>query len=482
MNLAAALADAVRSAIPIADAVILWYFLALNSVYAILLLLSIPELWEHWQVSDDEQLQRLLGSGALPPLSILAPAYNEELTIVASTLSFLTLHYPRHEVIIINDGSPDATLARLVQEYDLYPVPPTVEAVIATKPVRGYYRSRRFAKLFVIDKENGGKADSLNAGINASRYPYVLAVDADTLIEPDALHRLTRPLRLGRRVAAVGGTIRIVNACTIAFGRVTKAAVPGTWLPGIQTVEYLRAFLFGRLGWNRLGGNLIISGAFGLFNRHYLSEIGGYRTSTVGEDMDLVVRLRRYLYDTGNPDTIEFIPDPVAWTEVPSTLTVLGRQRERWHRGLIDILFENRGLLFNPRYGTVGLLAYPYFVFGEMLAPVIELLGYLLLVVGFALGNLNFRFAPLFLLCAIAYGTLLSFWAIVLEEFTFRRYPRRMDLIRLITFASVEAFGYRQLMAWYRLKAFWKWLRADHSWGAMQRHGFAAGAPRAGVK
>jgi len=476
MTLGGALSHFVREAIPIADHVILWYFLALNSVYGILLLLSIPELWEHWQVSDDEQLRHVLGSGALPPLSILAPAYNEELTIVASTLSFLTLQYPRHEVIVINDGSPDGTLEQLIREYDLYPVPPTVEAVIATKPVRGYYRSRRFAKLFVIDKENGGKADSLNAGINASRYPYVLAVDADTLIEPDALQRLTRPLRLGRRVAAVGGTIRIVNACTVEFGRVTKAEVPRTWLPGVQTVEYLRAFLFGRLGWNRLGGNLIISGAFGLFNRHFLGEIGGYRTSTVGEDMDLVVRLRRYLYDTKKPDTIEFIPDPVAWTEVPSTMKVLGRQRERWHRGLIDILFQNRDLLFNPKYGTVGWLAYPYFVFGEMLAPLVELLGYVLLVAGLFLQNVNLRFAPLFLLCAIAYGTLLSFWAIVLEEFTFRRYPRRMDLIRLLMFACVESFGYRQMMAWYRLKAFWKFLRADHSWGAMQRQGFAASA------
>lgn len=481
MNVVAAIADVMRAAIPFADALILWYFLGLNTVYAVLLLLSIPELWEHWQVSDDEQLRHLLGSGALPPLSILAPAYNEEMTIVDSTLSFLTLQYPRHEVIVINDGSPDGTLRRLVEAYDLYPVPPTVEKVIATKPVRGYYRSRRFAKLFVIDKENGGKADSLNAGINASRYPYVLAVDADTLIEPDALQRLTRPLRLGRRVAAVGGTIRIVNACTIEFGRVVKAAVPSGWLPGVQTVEYLRAFLFGRLGWNRLGGNLIISGAFGLFNRHYVSDIGGYRTSTVGEDMDLVVRLRRYLYDTGKPDTIEFIPDPVAWTEVPTTLKVLGRQRERWHRGLIDILYQNKDLLFNPKYGTTGLLAYPYFVFGEMISPLVEALGYVLLVVGLLLGNVNPSFAPLFLLCAVAYGTLLSFWAIVLEEFTFRRYPRRRDLLRMLKFACVEAFGYRQAMAWFRLKAFWKFLRADQTWGAMQRRGFSA-APSAPPK
>ena len=466
--------SAIETLLHAGDALILVYFVALNSFYALLVLLAIPEIWRHWHIADDEMMGGLLGSDAMPPLSILAPAYNEALTINASTLSFLTLQYPRHEVIVVNDGSRDDTLAELIREYDLYAVPPTVVGALPTKPVRGYYRSRRFAKLFVVDKENGGKADSLNAGLNAARYPYVLAVDADTLVEPDALMRLTRPLLLGRRVAAVGGTIRVANACRIEYGRVVQASVPRGWLPGIQTVEYLRAFLFGRLGWNRLGGNMIISGAFGLFRREHLLAIGGYRTTTVGEDMDLVVRLRRYLIRERLPDEVQFIPDPVAWTEVPATAAVLGRQRERWHRGLIDILMQNRGLMLNPQFGAMGLLAYPYFFFGEMLAPVVEVAGYVLLVLGLALGNVDPTFAPLFLLCAIAYGALLSFWAIALEEFTFRRYQSRADLFRLCWFALLEPFGYRQLNVWFRLKAFWKYLRADHSWGAMQRQGFGS--------
>jgi cellulose synthase/poly-beta-1,6-N-acetylglucosamine synthase-like glycosyltransferase len=457
--------------------IILLYFLLLNSFYALLLILSIPELWGHWHLADEEHLNAVLSSDALPPLSILVPAYNEEATIVDSVLSFLTLTYPRHEVVLVNDGAKDRTMERLIEAYDLYEVPPAVMVAVPSKPVRAYYRSRRHSKLFVVDKENGGKADSLNAAMNAARYPYVLAVDADTLIEPDALLRLARPFLLGEHVAAVGGTIRVANACRIEDGRVVEAGVDHRWLPGIQTVEYLRAFLFGRLGWNRLGGNLIISGAFGLFRRDYLLAIGGYRTDTVGEDMDLVVRLRRWLRAQGLSDRIPFIPDPVAWTEVPTSRAVLGRQRERWHRGLIQILTANMDLLFNPTYGRLGLVAVPYFVFGEMLAPLVELVGYVLVALALFSGAVNGEFALLFLLVALAYGTLLSVWAIVLEEVSFRRYPRFRDLWWMLGFAILENFGYRQLTVWYRLQAFWKFLRGDHGWGVMTREGFG-GAPR----
>jgi cellulose synthase/poly-beta-1,6-N-acetylglucosamine synthase-like glycosyltransferase len=469
-----AVEEAIRQVVWFADNIILIYVLVLNSFYALLLILSVPELWGHWHLAEDEQLKAVLGSEALPPLTILVPAYNEQVTIAESVLSFLTLQYPRHEVVLVNDGSPDRTMEILIAEYDLYEVPPAFPVAIATKPVRAYYRSRRFSKLLVIDKENGGKADSLNAAANAARYPYVLAVDADTLIEPDALLRLARPFLLGKSVAAVGGTIRVANSCKIEYGRVVEAGVDRRWLPGIQTVEYLRAFLFGRLGWNRLGGNMIISGAFGLFRRDHIIAIDGYRTSTVGEDMDLVVRLRRYLRQRKLPDEVPFIPDPVAWTEVPTSVKVLGRQRERWHRGLIEILTANRDILFNPRYGTMGLISYPFFFFGEMLAPVVELLGYIVLVLGLIVGATDWEYARLFLLVAIGYGMLLSFWAIVLEELSFRRYPRVGDLMRMFAFAIIENFGYRQMTVWFRLKAFWKFLRREHGWGKMEREGFTA--------
>jgi cellulose synthase/poly-beta-1,6-N-acetylglucosamine synthase-like glycosyltransferase len=468
----ARLHELVSTMLRVADESVLIYFLLLNSFYALLLLLAIPELWSHWHLSEDEALTRVLGSGALPGLSILVPAFNEEMTIVDSTLSFLTLEYTRHEVIVVNDGSTDSTLPRLIEAYELFPVPAAFMVTVRTEQIRNYYRSRKHSKLLIIDKANGGKADALNAGLNAAHHDYVLAVDADTLIEPDALLRLARPFLLGTRVAAVGGTIRVANSCRVEHGRVTEARVDRRWLPGIQVLEYLRAFLFGRLGWNRLGGNLIISGAFGLFRREYLLALRGWRTGSVAEDMDLVVRLHRYLRDRRLPDAMPFIPDPVAWTEAPVRRETLANQRERWHRGLLQTLWANRGMLFNPRYGALGLISYPFFVFGEAIAPLVEVFGYVTLVAGLALGAVDLHFAWLFLCVAFLYGILLSTWAILLEEASFRRYRHQRDVLRLLLFAFVEALGYRQLTVWYRLKAFGNLLRGEQRWGVMRREGF----------
>jgi cellulose synthase/poly-beta-1,6-N-acetylglucosamine synthase-like glycosyltransferase len=345
--------------------------------------------------------------------------------------------------------------------------------VLATRPIRALYRSRTRPRLLVIDKENGGKADSLNAAINASRWPLVIAVDADTLIEPDALLRLTRPFLLGQRVAAVGGTVRVANGSVIRDGRVLEPRVAPRFLPGVQVVEYLRSFLYGRLGWNRLGGNLIISGAFGLFRKDYLLDVGGYRTDSIVEDFDVVVRLHRHLRDRKTSYVVPFVPDPVAWTEVPESLAVLGRQRERWHRGLILTMWKYRRMLFNPRYGRVGLIGVPFFTCGEMIAPVVEVVGYVVTALGLWLGYLDVPFALLFVLVAWGYGMILSVWGIAIEEVGFRRYRRPSDLGRLLVYALFENFGYRQLTVWFRLRAFWSALRYRHVWGRMTRTGFA---------
>jgi cellulose synthase/poly-beta-1,6-N-acetylglucosamine synthase-like glycosyltransferase len=459
-----------------ADYAILVYFLALNSFYALLLLLSIPEIWEQTRLAEDEDFQRLMQSDALPPITILVPAHNEQKTIVASVTAILTLHYRTFEVVVVNDGSKDETLETLRHAFDLYEVPRTYPETVPTKPLRAVYRSRTRTKLVVVDKENGGKADSLNAAINASRFPLVIAVDADTLIEPDALLRLTRPFLLGREIAAVGGTVRVANGCVIQHGQVLDARVPRRPLPGIQVVEYLRAFLFGRLGWNRLGGNLIVSGAFGLFRKDLLLAVGGYRATSMVEDLDLVVRLHRYLQRRKVRYEIPFIPDPVAWTEVPESLRVLARQRERWHRGLVAAMWQYRGMLFNPRYGRVGLIAVPFYTLGEMLAPLVEVFGYVITVVALALGVVNVSFALLFLLVAWGYSMLLSIWAVVLEEVSFRRYRRVGDLVRLVLFAVLENFGYRQCAVWWRVRVFFSLRGHKQVWGEMTRRGFEAPA------
>ena len=461
----------IRSILWWGDHVALLYFVFLNTAYAVLLVLSIPELWKHWRLAADEHLQRLLATEALPPLSLLVPAHNEEVTVSLSLLSFLTLEYPHLEVVVVNDGSTDDTMAVLLREFDLYEVPPAFTISVPTRPVHAYYRSRRHSRLLVLDKETGGKADALNAAMNAARHPFVVAVDADTVIEPDALLRLARPFLLEPNVAAVGGTIRVANSCTVEFGRVTEARVDSRWLPGCQVVEYLRAFLFGRMGLNVLGGNLIISGAFGLFRKEYLRAIGGYRTGNVTEDMDLVVRLHRYLRENNIRAQLPFVPDPVAWTEVPTSIRVLGRQRERWHRGLVATLWEHRIMLFNPRYGRIGMIAMPFYVFGEMLAPAAELFGWIALALGLAVGAVDRDFALLFLAVAVGYGMLLSLWAIVLEELSFRRYSRRGDFFKLLGFAVIEGIGYRQLTVLFRLRGYWGFFRGVETWGRMTREG-----------
>jgi YaiO family outer membrane protein len=452
---------------------ILAYFLILNSFYALLLVLSIPEIWEQTRLAEDDDFQRLMQSDALPPITILVPAYNESATIEASVTAMLTLEYRSYEVVVVNDGSKDETMERLRAAFDLYEIPRIYPETLATKPLRAIYRSRTRSRLLVLDKENGGKADSLNAGINASRFPLVIAVDADTLIEPDALLRLTRPFLLGREIAAVGGTVRVANSCTVKDGRVTEPRVPRRLLPGIQVVEYLRAFLFARLGWNRLGGNLIISGAFGLFRKDYVMAIGGYRTTSIVEDLDLVVRLHRHLRRQKVRYEMPFIPDPVAWTEVPESVRILSRQRERWHRGLIAAMWEYKSMLFNPWHGRVGLLAMPFYAFGEMLAPLVEVLGYVITALGLWFHLVNVPFALLFMLVAWGYGMLLSVWAVALEEITYRRYRRFGDLLLLLLYASLENFGYRQMSVWWRLKAFASVWKRGHAWGEMTRKGFA---------
>ena len=450
----------------------LYYLLLFSSFHAVLLMFAVPELWQHWRMAADEHLQRLLASEALPPLSLLVPAYNEEVTIVANVLSLLTLEYPALEVVVVNDGSTDRTMAQLIQEFDLYEVPPAFTLRVPSQAVRAYYRSRRHSRLLVLDKVNGGKADSLNAAMNAARHPFVVAVDADTVIEPDALLRLARPFLLEDNIAAVGGTIRVVNGCTVRFGRVTHARVASDWLVGAQVVEYLRAFLFGRMGWNRLGGNLIISGAFGLFRKEYLQAIGGYKAGNITEDMELVIRLHRYLAERGIKAKLPFIPDPVAWTEVPSTLRVLARQRQRWHRGLISTLIEHRDMLFNPRYGRIGTVVMPYYLLGEMLAPVVEVLGWGFLALGLFLGGEVRDYAILFLLVGYGYMLTLTLMALIMEEVSFRRYAARGDFLRLLGFALVEGTVFRLVTLVFRLQGLWQYLRGYKGWGRMIRRGF----------
>jgi cellulose synthase/poly-beta-1,6-N-acetylglucosamine synthase-like glycosyltransferase len=462
--------------------VVVAYFLAVNGWYMLLLISSLLEMRRHMVLIADESRHLLLSSTLSPTISILAPAFNEEATIEGSLRALLALQYPNLELIVISDGSRDKTVQVLIERFDLVPVKTIYEQRVKTKPVRTLYRSSTYPALVVVDKENGGKADALNVGLSFAKGELVCAMDADTLIEADGLQRMVRPFLYATDVVATGGTIRVVNGSEVKFGRVIRTRVPTNALAGIQVVEYLRAFLFGRLGWNRLGGNIIISGAFGLFRRESVLSAGGYLHDTVGEDMELVLRLKRLSYERGGPGRIAFVPDPVAWTEVPESLKVLGRQRDRWHRGLADVLWRHRRMALNPRYGVTGLVVYPYYAFVELLAPVFEAVGLIGLAFGLFLGIVDWNFAALFYLTAYGLGTALTAFTLILEDVSFHRYETFRDRVLLLAWAMLENFGYRQITVYWRLRGLWKFLRGKKDWGAMERKGFKPlAAPTSGA-
>ncbi|MGE0159217.1 MAG: glycosyltransferase family 2 protein [Gemmatimonadales bacterium] len=452
--------------------VVLAYFLLLNVVYIGTTMLAVRALRSYALRLKSLDLTDLITSGGAPPISLIAPAHNEALTCVESVRSLLKIEYPDFEVIVVNDGSKDDTVERLRQAYQLEAATRIPTASVPTARVRGVYRSRTHPSLWVIDKENGGKADALNAGLNYCYTPTFCAMDADSLLEPEALIRIVRPFLEDATTIAAGGILRIANGCTVEQGRVVEVRLPKSVLARFQVLEYLRVFLAGRMGWGSLDSSLIISGAFGIFSREAVVRVGGYATDTVGEDMELVVRLHRYHAEHGIPYRIHFVPDPVAWTECPESVAVLARQRDRWQRGLYQSLTRHARMLMNPRYGKVGLLAFPYFFFLEMIGPVIEFLGYFSFIATIAAGRADWWFITAFLAVTLLLGGVISISAVALEELSFRRYPRRADLLQLFGLAAIENFGYRQLNTWWRMKGTFSALRGVESWGRMTRRGF----------
>ena len=446
--------------------------LAQNALYLIQLLIAGRALSADPPVRRSAILWRRYADLA-PPISLLSPAFNEEMTIVQSVRSLLSLQYPSYEVVVINDGSKDSTLQRLIEGFDLKPVSRAYDLAIDHEPIRGVYGSERIPRLVVVDKENGGKADALNAGINISRAPVLCSMDADSILEPDSLLRAVRPfVEDPGRVIAVGGTVRLANGCTISDGRVTKIGVSRNPLALLQTVEYLRAFLMARLAWSRIGALTIISGAFGLFRREPVLQVGGYTRGTVGEDMELVVKLHRYMRREKRDYRIAYIPEPVCWTEAPESLRVLGRQRARWHRGSLETFFRHLGMFLNPRYGRVGWIGFMHIFLVDVLGPVIEILGYLLIPILWLLGLLSVEYLLAFLAVSFTFGITISVCSLALEEIQLRRFPRARDLAVLTIAAVLENFGYRQLNNLWRMRGWWQYLKGSDSWGVMTRKGF----------
>jgi biofilm PGA synthesis N-glycosyltransferase PgaC len=453
------------------------YSVAILGFYIFIGIYSIGETRKYIRKSTFSDYRILASSEHAPSLSILAPAYNEAATIVENVRSLLNIYYNNFEVIIINDGSKDDSLQKLIAVYDLEQVPYFTEQPIATKPIRGIYKSRNpvYKKLVVVDKVNGGKADALNVGINIARNKYVVCIDVDCILEQDAMLKLTKPfLENGeKRVIATGGVVRIANSCEVEDGKIVRVHLPKQFLPRMQTLEYIRAFLLGRMAWSRMDGLLLISGAFGAFDRDIVIKVGGYNHNTVGEDMELVVRMRCYMEETKQPYEVAYIPDPLCWTEAPASFKILGRQRNRWTRGAIETLRTHRKMFFNPRYRVLGLVSYPYWFFFEFLAPLIEFIGFVAFCIFAILGLMDWPFFLALLLFIYSFAAVFSVFAILMEVMTYNQYKKRREIMSLMLTALLEPLIFHPFTIWAAVKGNIDLLRKKNSWGEMSRQGFA---------
>ena len=464
----------------ISNHTLFWYYLASNLAYLTMLIVAIKTSAAHQRRLESYRLRWIGQTPLTPPITIIAPAHNEESSIRVAVRNLLENHYPQLEVVVVNDGSEDRTLQALTEEFRLRPVRAVYVPEAKSALVRGLYRSDVDARLVVVDKEPGGsKADAVNAGLNVATSPYVCIVDADSILEHDALLRIMVPvLEDPKRVVAVGGIIRVLNGSEIARGRMKRGRLPRKSIEVIQVIEYLRAFLIGREAWAQGNMLMIISGAFGLFRTDLVRAVGGYRPRAIGEDFDLVARLHRHLLEQGADYRILFVPDPMCWTEVPSDLKSLGRQRARWQKGLLDVLWPNRDMLFKWRYGRIGSLALPYMWLFELFAPVIEIGGIVTIVLAACLGALSREFFVQFLLFGYAFATMISIGSVLQEEITYKRYNDWQDVARLVTYCFLEHFPYRQVHMIWRLQGLWQYLHGDNVWRPLKRKGLESASVR----
>jgi cellulose synthase/poly-beta-1,6-N-acetylglucosamine synthase-like glycosyltransferase len=432
-------------------------------------------LWRH-QRRHNRRSRRLAGDVKAPPLvSIIVPAYNEELTIVESIRALLALDYDLREVVIVNDGSRDGTLAILERTFQLVPAPLAFVQPMSTATVRGVYRSISEPDLVVVDKENGGsKADAVNAGINVASGALVFVIDADTVLEADALTRAVLPFLEDPLTVAVGGNVAIANGCRIENGRIAEVALPRSWLARFQVVEYMRTFLLFRFACATQNAVVIISGAFGLFRRDAVIAIGGFDRTAIGEDFDLTIRLQRHFRERCELARIAYDPNPLCWTQAPEDWRSLRSQRYRWRRGLLQTLWRNRRMIGNPRFGKVGLGALPYVVFFEGLGPLLEVGGALVTILGAALGYLNWEYFVVMMAVSVLFGVAVTLVAVLLSDISTRRYMRGSDLALLVVVAILENFGYRQMNSLWGCLGTVQALSGKSGWGSMKRQAFRA--------
>jgi len=406
------------------------------------------------------------------PVTIIVPAYNEEQGIIQTTRSLLSIHYPEYEIIVVNDGSTDDTLKVMIEHFQMKPTNRVVQKHLETEMVTSVLKSEVFPNLIIVNKANGGKADALNTGINYSRYPYFCSLDGDSVLENDSLLKVMQPIiKSNEKIIASGGSIRIGNGSDIQLGTVLKVELSRKPLVIMQVIEYLRAFLIGRVGLSHYNLNLIISGAFGVFSKKHCLEVGGYTKDLMGEDMELIVKLHRLIKEKKLKKRIHFVPEPVCWTEAPERIDILQKQRIRWHQGLSESLWKHRKMTLNPKYGLIGMVSFPYFWFVEFLGPVIELSGYLYMIFSLFFGDMFIELSLALFLVFILYGSIFSMLAVLLEAWSTNRYPKVKVLLRLFALSFSEIFWYRPITVVWRCIGIFRFIFKFGGWGTMERVG-----------
>lgn len=425
-----------------------------------------------------EEKLLFLSPESAPGISIVAPAYNEEVIIIDSVNSLLKLDYPNYEIVIVNDGSKDKTLELLIENYNLEVIPyPYIEKIRCGK-VNRIFRSINplFSKLTVVDKENGGtKADAMNAGVNVAQFDYFINTDVDCLLAKNTLTQVILPVLDAKiKVIAVGATMRMANGCNVENGQIVRVRPPRTIIPTFQETEYLRSYLVAKMGWSSFNALPNVSGGFGLFDRMVVINTGGFDPLSHAEDMDMTIRMIAYMRDNDKKYKIEQIPNTCCWTEGPPNLKVLSRQRTRWGRGLLQIFVVHRRFLFNRKYGRLGLIIMPYNLIFEFMAPIVEAIGFILLILQLFTHQINFKTFWLMLTFVYLIGITISLITIAYDLTVKKEYRTYREYLRLILFSSFEAIFYHPFIVIFSIRGYWQFLtRRNFKWGAMTRQGFS---------
>lgn len=456
---------------------IFFYATSLFISYLILAVMSYIAIARYKGYSSQLDDNTLMSSPLTPGISVVAPAFNEGLTIITNVRSLLTLNYPLFEVIIINDGSKDDTLEKLIEEFELEETPYAYVDKIKTKPVKRIFKSRNpaYAILTVVDKVNGGtKADASNAGINASSFPYYLCTDVDCILDRNTLLKMIKPILNSRKnVIAVGAVLRMSNSCDIDEGIITRVRPPKGIIPRFQEMEYIRAYLLSKMGWSLVNCVPNVSGGLGLFDKEVAVRAGGYDPLSHAEDMDLVTRMVSYQINNNQSYRIEYIPLSCCWTEGPPNMRILNRQRTRWGRGLIQLFYEHRKILFNRKYKNMGLVVYPFAFLYELMAPVIEAVGWLFFIYLILTNQVNWYNAFIILLYSYTFSVMISTMVILWDQITFKYYKTFREVLSLVLMVFLESFIYHPLIMFFAIRGYYDYLTSkEFEWGSMTRQGF----------